>query len=329
MTIEEQVRRRLDCLTKPRGSLGRLEELAVQYGAARGTAKLRVERKAVFIFCADHGVAAEGVSAYPREVTRQMVRNFLAGGAAINVLCRQYGIDAYVVDVGVDGDVEPGALDRRVARGTRNFLHEPAMTRAEAEQALAAGREMAAMAYDLAGTGEMGIGNSTAAAAVVAGLTGRDPEEVAGRGTGIDDARWRHKVEVVRRALARHAPDPGDPMAVLAAVGGFEIAAIAGLILEAAERKLAVVVDGFIATAGALVAARLEPRSCNAMFFAHRSAEAGHGAALEALDARPLLDLGMRLGEGTGAALGIALVESAVRLYREMATFESAGVSGV
>jgi len=328
MTIEEKIRRRLDNLTKPRGSLGRLEELAVAYGVARGTADLRLERKAIFVFCADHGVAAEGVSAYPREVTRQMVRNFVSGGAAINVLCRQYGIDAFIVDAGVDGDPEPGVIGRRVARGTRNFLHEPAMTAEQAAQAVAVGREMAARGgYDIVGTGEMGIGNTTAAAAVVSALTGRDAAEVVGRGTGIDDARWRHKVDVVRRALARHAPAATDPLGVLSAVGGFEIAAIAGLVLGAWERRVAVVVDGFIATAGALLAARLEPGTRAAMLFAHRSAEAGHGVALEALEASPLLDLGMRLGEGTGAALAIGLIESAVRLYREMATFDSAGVT--
>jgi nicotinate-nucleotide--dimethylbenzimidazole phosphoribosyltransferase len=325
--IEEQIRKRLDSLTKPPGSLGRLEEIAVQYGLARGTAELRLDRKAMFVFCADHGIAAEGVSAYPREVTAQMVRNFVAGGAAINVLCRQYGIDAHIVDAGVDAEPEPGVIDRRLARGTRNFLHEPAMTAEQALQAIKAGREMAAMDYDLIGAGEMGIGNTTAAAAVVAALTGRDPVEVAGRGTGIDDAHWRHKVSVLRRALERHRPDRNDPAAVLAAVGGFEIGAIAGLILGAAEQRLAVVVDGFIATAGALIAARLHPSSLASMFFSHRSSEPGHAVALAALGARPILDLDMRLGEGTGAALAIGLIESAVRLYNEMATFDSAGVS--
>jgi nicotinate-nucleotide--dimethylbenzimidazole phosphoribosyltransferase len=321
MTLEQQIRARLDRLTKPPGSLGRLEEIAVQYGLARGTAELKLERKATFVFCADHGVAAEGVSAYPAEVTRQMVRNFTAGGAAINVLCRQYGIESVIVDVGVNGPPEPGVIDRKIAPGTRNFLRGPAMSREQADRAIAVGREMAGGGYDLVGTGEMGIANTTAAAAVTAALTGRSPEEVVGRGTGIDDARWRHKVEVVRSALDLHRP--GDALGVLAAVGGFEIGAIAGLILGAE----AVVVDGFIATAGALVAAAIEPQVRRKMFFAHRSADAGHGAALEALGARPLLDLGMRLGEGTGAALAMGLIESAVRLYREMATFESAGVT--
>jgi nicotinate-nucleotide--dimethylbenzimidazole phosphoribosyltransferase len=323
MTLAEQIQARLHRLTKPPGSLGRLEEIALQYGLARGTAELKIERQAIFVFCADHGIAAEGVSAYPAEVTRQMVRNFVAGGAAINVLCRQYGMEARIVDVGVNGPPEPGAIDRQIARGTRNFLRGPAMSREQAERAIAVGREMASGGYDLVGTGEMGIANTTAAAAVAAALTGRSPEEVVGRGTGIDDARWQHKVEVVREALALHRPDPADALGVLAMVGGFEIGAIAGLILGAE----AVVVDGFIATAGALVAAALEPRVRQKMFFAHRSAEAGHGAALEALGARPLLDLGMRLGEGTGAALAMGLIESAVRLYNEMATFESAGVT--
>jgi len=329
MSLAEQVQRRLDRLTKPPGSLGRLEEIAMQYGLTRGTADLKLERKAMYVFCADHGVAVEGVSVYPAEVTRQMVRNFAAGGAAINVLCRQYGIDAFIVDVGVKGDPEPGVIHRRIAPGTHNFLDEPAMTREQAGQAIEIGRDLATAGYDIVGTGEMGIGNTTAAAAVVAAMTGRDPAAVVGRGTGIDDARWRHKVEVVRQALERRRPDPADPVGVLAAVGGFEIGAIAGLILGAAAARIAVVVDGFIATAGALLAEGIVPGVREGMFFAHRSAEAGHDVALEALGARPLLDLGMRLGEGTGAALAIGLIESAVRLYNEMATFDSAGVTSV
>jgi nicotinate-nucleotide--dimethylbenzimidazole phosphoribosyltransferase len=326
MSLAGEIQRRLDHLTKPRGSLGRLEEIVLQYGLVRGTADLRLDRKALFVFCADHGVAAEGVSAYPQEVTRQMVANFVAGGAAINVLCRQYGIEPYIVDVGVTGDPVPGALDRRIAPGTRNFVHEAAMTPHQAEGAVAVGREMP-LNYDLVGTGEMGIGNTTAAAAVTAVLTGRDPAEVVGRGTGIDEDGWRRKVEVVRRSLALHRPDPRHPLAVLAAVGGFEIGAIAGLILGACEKRVAVVVDGFIATAGALLAVGLQPAIRGSLFFAHRSAEAGHGAALDALGAHPLLDLEMRLGEGTGAALAIGLIESSVRLYNEMATFQSAGVT--
>jgi len=330
MTLAEQIQHRLDSLTKPRGSLGRLEELAVRYGVARGTAELKLECKAMFVFCADHGVAAEGVSAFPSEVTRQMVRNFVSGGAAINVLCRQYGIEAFIVDVGVNAEPEPGVIARQIARGTRNFLQEPAMSREQAQQALDVGLETAARGpFDVVGTGEMGIGNTTAAAAIVAAFTGRDPAEVVGRGTGVDDAGWQRKVSVVRTALERRRPDPTDPLGVLAAVGGFEIGAIAGLILGAAGARVAVAVDGFIATAGALVAAALDPRAKDAMFFAHRSAEPGHGAALQALAARPLLDLEMRLGEGTGAALAIGLIESAVRLYNEMATFDSAGVTSV
>ncbi len=329
MSLAEQIQRRLNHLTKPPGSLGRLEEIAVRYGVARGTVDLKLQRKAMYVFCADHGVAVEGVSAYPAEVTRQMVRNFAAGGAAINVLCRQYGIDAFIVDVGVRGEQEPGVMDRKIAPGTRNFLDGPAMTRDQARRAIEIGQELAAGDYDIVGTGEMGIGNTTAAAAVVAAMTGRDPAEVVGRGTGIDDTRWRHKVEVVRRALELHRPDSADPVGVLAAVGGFEIGALTGLILGAAAARIAVVVDGFIATAGALIAAGIEPGVRERMFFAHRSAEAGHAVALEALGARPLLDLGMRLGEGTGAALAIGLIESAVRLYNEMATFDSAGVTSV
>jgi nicotinate-nucleotide--dimethylbenzimidazole phosphoribosyltransferase len=329
MSLAEQIQGRLDRLTKPLGSLGRLEEICLRYGVARGTGDLKLERKAVYVFCADHGVASEGVSAYPAEVTQQMVRNFAAGGAAINVLCRQYGIDSFIVDVGVRGEPAAGVVGRKIAPGTRNLLHEPAMTREQVGRAMEIGEEMAAGGYDIVGTGEMGIGNTTAAAAVVAAMTGRDPAEVVGRGTGIDEERWRHKVEVVRRALELHRPDPGDPVGVLAAVGGFEIGAIAGLILGAAAARIAVVVDGFIATAGALVAAGIEPGVREGWFFAHRSAEAGHDLALKALGARPLFDLGMRLGEGTGAALAIGVIESAVRLYNEMATFDSAGVTSV
>jgi nicotinate-nucleotide--dimethylbenzimidazole phosphoribosyltransferase len=329
MSLAEQIQGRLDRLTKPLGSLGRLEEICVRYGVARGTGELKLARKAVYVFCADHGVTSEGVSAYPAEVTQQMVRNFAAGGAAINVLCRQYGIDAFIVDVGVRGEPEAGVIGRKIAPGTRNLLREPAMTREQAGRAIGIGEEMAGGGYDIVGTGEMGIGNTTAAAAVVAAMTGRDPAEVVGRGTGIDEERWRHKVEVVRRALELHRPDPGDPVGVLAAVGGFEIGAIAGLIVGAAAARVAVVVDGFIATAGALLAAGIEPGVQEGLFFAHRSAEAGHVVALEALGARPLLDLGMRLGEGTGAALAIGVIESAVRLYNEMATFDSAGVTSV
>jgi nicotinate-nucleotide--dimethylbenzimidazole phosphoribosyltransferase len=272
-----------------------------------------VGRKAMLLFCADHGVVEEGVSPYPQEVTAQMVANFRAGGAAITVLCRQYGIEPIIVDMGV-------------GKPTRNFAREPAMSRADAERAVDAGREHAADG-DLLGAGEMGIGNSTAAAALLCAFTGIDPREAAGSGTGLDDAGVARKADVIARALALHHPDPADAIGVLATLGGFEIAAIVGLILGAAQKRRVVVLDGFISCSAALVVRAMEPAALDYVIYSHRSAERGHRRMLEALNARPLLDLDMRLGEGTGAAIGISLVESAVRLYREMATFESAGVS--
>ncbi len=311
--LEARIRRRLDSLTKPPGSLGRLEALALQMGLIQGTELPVIGRKAMLIFCADHGIVEEGVSPYPSEVTRQMVANFHAGGAAITVLCRHYGIEPVVIDMGV-------------GTPTRNFAREPAMTRGQAESAMQTGMAHAGDA-DILGAGEMGIGNTTAAAALLSVFSGLDPAETAGRGTGLDDDGVLRKADVIRRALALHQPDPNDPISALAAVGGFEIAAIAGLILGAARRRRVVVLDGFISCAAALVARAIAPVSIDYTVFSHRSAERGHRKMLEFLGAQPLLDLDMRLGEGTGAALGINLMEAAVKLYREMATFESAGVS--
>ena len=319
MELDGRIRKRLDSLTKPQGSLGRLEELALQVGLIQGTDMPSVGRKAMLLFCADHGVVEEGVSPYPQSVTGQMVANFRAGGAAITVLCRQYGIEPVIVDMGV-------------GKPTRNFTREPAMSREETQRAVETGIAHAADG-DLLGAGEMGIGNSTAAAALLCAFTGADPRDAAGRGTGLDQAGVARKAEVIARALALHRPDPADPLGVLAALGGFEIAAIAGLILGAAQKRGAtqkrrvVVLDGFISCSAALVVRAMEPAALDCLVYSHRSAERGHRRMLEALSARPLLDLDMRLGEGTGAAIGISLVESAVRLYREMATFESAGVS--
>ena len=311
--LETRIRRRLDSLTKPPGSLGRLEEIALQVGLIQGTDMPTVGRKAMLLFCADHGVVAEGVSPFPQEVTRQMVANFRAGGAAITVLCRQYGIDPVIVDMGV-------------GRPTRNFTREPAMSRAEAQRAVDMGLAHADDG-DLLGAGEMGIGNSTAAAALLCAFTGTSPVEAAGRGTGLDDAGVTRKAEVIARALALHPPDRNDAIGVLAAIGGFEIAAIVGLILGAAQKRRVVVLDGFISCSAALVVCAMEPAALDYVVYSHRSAERGHRSMLESLNARPLLDLDMRLGEGSGAAIGISLVESAVRLYREMATFDGAGVS--
>jgi len=311
--LEGRITSRLASLTKPPGSLGRLEELALRVGLIQGTDMPTVGRKAMLLFCADHGVVEEGVSPFPQEVTRQMVANFRAGGAAITVLCRQYGIEPVIVDMGVGNP-------------TRNFAKERAMSRAEAQKAVETGRQHAADG-DLLGAGEMGIGNSTAAAALLCAFTGIGPGEAAGRGTGLDDAGVARKADVIARALALHRPDPTDAMGVLAALGGFEIAAIVGLILGAAQKRCVVVLDGFISCSAALVVRAMDPSALDYVVYSHRSAELGHRKMLESLNARPLLDLGMRLGEGTGAAIGISLVESAVRLYREMATFASAGVS--
>jgi nicotinate-nucleotide--dimethylbenzimidazole phosphoribosyltransferase len=321
----------LDDKTKPRRSLGRLEDLACQIAAVRGVAVPPLPTAAVVVMAADHGVSEEGVSAYPSEVTGQMLANFAAGGAAINVLARQAGARLLVVDLGTRGAPVPGVLERRVGPGTANFTRGPAMSRAQAEQALDAGIAVAAAladeGVDLIALGEMGIGNSTAASALTAALLALAPEEVTGRGTGIDDAGWRRKVDAVHRGLAANHPDPADPLGVLAALGGFEIAGLAGVALGAAARRVPVLVDGFIAGVAALVAARLAPPLAGHLIASHRSVEVGHRAVLAALGTRPLLDLDLRLGEGTGAALALPLVEAAVRLLHEMATFSGAGVS--
>jgi nicotinate-nucleotide--dimethylbenzimidazole phosphoribosyltransferase len=324
---------RLDRLTKPPGSLGRLEELAAWYVAATREMKPAIPKAAVYTLAADHGVTAEGVSAYPGEVTAQMVLNFLRGGAGVNVLAAQVGAEVRVVDIGVAHEFGPvpGLLARKVARGTGNFLREPAMRRDQAVRALEVGVALACEAADegigLLGTGEMGIGNSTASAAIIAVMTGRPVAEVTGRGTGVDEAGYRRKVGVIEQALARHRPVAGDALDVLAKVGGFEIAGLAGLILGAASRRVPVVLDGFITGAAALIAAGMQPLCRDYLVASHRSAEPGHAAALERLGLMPLLDLGLRLGEGTGACLGIGLVLAALAVLTRMATFEEAGVS--
>jgi nicotinate-nucleotide--dimethylbenzimidazole phosphoribosyltransferase len=332
-TAARDAQRRLDMLTKPTGSLGRLEELAVRLAALRG-APPAVERPVVFTFAADHGVVAEGVSAYPASVTAQMVENFLRGGAAVNVLARQAGARVVVADFGVASPVGATAELVRCAigPGTANMACGAAMTPAEAERGIEMGARLAdaalATGADLLLTGEMGIGNTTAASAIVAAITGAAPAAVTGRGTGVDDARWHRKIEVVGRALETNRPDPHDGVDVLAKVGGFEIAGLVGVILASAARRMPVALDGFIAGAAALIAASLEPAAVHAMFAAHRSAEPGHDVALRHLGLAPYLDLGLRLGEGTGAVLFIHLARAAARIYTEMATFKSAGVDG-
>jgi nicotinate-nucleotide--dimethylbenzimidazole phosphoribosyltransferase len=324
----------LDAKTKPRRSLGRLEELACRVAALRGTALPALPRKAIVVMAADHGVAQEGVSAYPQQVTGQMLLNFARGGAAINVLARQADARVVVVDMGVahvPPDLGPGVRNLSIAPGTQSFVRGPAMSRAQAELAVEHGIRLAAglagEGVTLLGIGEMGIGNTTAASAITAVLTRSAVLDVVGRGTGIGPATLQRKVEVIARALALHAPAADDPLGVLAALGGFEIAGLCGVVLGAAAVRVPVVMDGFIASAAALIAARLCPRAGRYLIASHRSAEPGHRALLAALDAAPLLDLDLRLGEGTGAALAMQLIDAALRILHEMATFESAAVT--
>jgi nicotinate-nucleotide--dimethylbenzimidazole phosphoribosyltransferase len=325
---------RQDLLTKPRGSLGRLEVLSLQLaGITRRCPPTVPARKAVLVFAGDHGVVAQGVSAYPQEVTLQMMANFLRGGAAINVLSRGAGARVVIVDAGVAAAMPPadGLVSGKIAPGTADMSLGPAMTREQAAAAIALGagvaqREIAA-GLDLLACGDMGIGNTTAATAITAAFTGSSPLELTGAGTGLTPAGVAHKAKVVERALALNRPDPADGLDVLVKVGGYEIGAICGAMLAAAGGGIPVVVDGFIATAGALVAAALAPRAVAYMIPGHRSAEPGHDAALAWLRLTPLLDLGMRLGEGTGAVLAMNLVEASARIINEMATFADAGVS--
>jgi nicotinate-nucleotide--dimethylbenzimidazole phosphoribosyltransferase len=326
-------RRHLDSLTKPPGSLGRLEEIAERLAILTGSPP-HVERPTVFTFAADHGVVAEGVSAYPQIVTAQMVENFLRGGAAVNVLARDVGARVVVADFGVVIPLAPSTqlVNARIGPGTANFAREPAMTREQAVAAIERGARLAEEALDGGAdflvTGEMGIGNTTAASAITAAITGADPDGVTGRGTGIDEATRQKKVEVIRRALDVNHPDARDGVDVLARVGGFEIGGLVGVILAGAARRVPVALDGFISTAAALVAVTMAPAARYALFASHRSAEPGHAAALAHLGLTPYLELGLRLGEGTGALLFVHLARAAAKIYREMATFKSAGVSG-
>jgi nicotinate-nucleotide--dimethylbenzimidazole phosphoribosyltransferase len=332
---EQSAARRLDSLTKPRGSLGYLEQVVRRYAAIRHDPQARSGRASLLVFAADHGVADEAVSAYPKEVTVQMLRNIACGGAAISVLARHYGFELKVIDAGVATDTREeglaGVIYRRIGAGTRDFMHEPAMTGAQAEAALEAGigigADAAAAGCTIVGIGEMGIANSTSAAAVLCAITGDDPESIAGRGTGLDDAGLRRKMEVIRASLQRHRAALSDARQLLAALGGFEIAAMAGVCLAAAAHRVPVVVDGFIATAAAAAADKIVPGLAAHLFFSHRSAEGGHALALEHLRARPLLDLDLRLGEGTGAAIGISIIQAALAMFHDMATFAGAGVA--
>ncbi|MDP3711330.1 MAG: nicotinate-nucleotide--dimethylbenzimidazole phosphoribosyltransferase [Mycobacteriales bacterium] len=333
-TALAEARERQDRLTKPRGALGALEDVSVRVAGLLGTCPPPVPSSAaVAVFAADHGVHAQGVTPWPQEVTLQMVGNFLAGGAAVNAFAAQVGATVTVVDVGVAGDLDeaPGLLRRKVRAGTRDLAVEPAMTRDEAVQALEVGiavaQELVAAGHDVLLSGDMGIANTTASAALIAAFTGAAAEVVTGRGTGVDDETLARKTDVVRRALSLHQPHPGDPVGALAAVGGLEHAAIAGFVLGASAARVPVILDGVIAGAAALVAAALAPDCLDACLAGHRSAEPGHAVALEHLGLRPLVDLELRLGEGTGAVLALPLVQAAVRALAEMATFDSAGVS--
>lgn len=327
---------RLNSLTKPPGSLGYLEEMVRRYAAIRRDGSARMGRCGLAVFVADHGVAAQGVSAFPKAVTVEMLRNIGAGGAAISVLARRFGYDLRVTDAGVEIDTSAspfaGVTYRRIAPGTRDFTAGPAMSLEQARRALEIGietaRELADSGATLIGIGEMGIANSTSAAALLSATTGIAPERLAGRGTGLDDTGLRHKVNVITRGLELHRAALTDGVSMLAALGGFEIAAMAGVCIAGAALNVPVVVDGFIATAAAAVAARIHPGLVEHLFFSHCSAEGGHRHALEYLGARPILDLDMRLGEGTGAAIAMSVIEAALDLFHSMATFQSAGVSG-
>ncbi|MFH0914610.1 MAG: nicotinate-nucleotide--dimethylbenzimidazole phosphoribosyltransferase [Chloroflexota bacterium] len=328
-----QAKVRLDSLTKPPGSLGRLEELAVRLAGIQARPLPQIKRKAVIVMAGDHGVVAEKVGNWPQEVTAQMVLNFLRGGAGINVLARQAGARVVVVDMGVAAPLKshPKLVSRRVADGTRNMCRGRAMTPEQAVGALEHGIEIVtaevARGLDIVGTGDMGIGNTTASSAICAVMCRRPPAEVTGRGTGLTDGQLAHKIAVIEQALAWHCPDPAQPLDTLSRVGGFEIAGLAGVMLGAAAHRIPVVLDGFISGAAALIATGLCPQLRDYLIAAHLSVEPGHRIMLRHLGQEPLLDLGLRLGEGTGAALGIFLAETAARVLGEMSTFAQAGVS--
>lgn len=332
--LMQQAQARLDQLTKPLGSLGRLESLAKQIVGITHNIAPRLSQKVIITMAADHGVAQEGVSAYPQVVTQQMVANFLRGGAGINVLARHVGARVVVVDIGVAADLtpHPDLVVRKVGYGTHSIAQGPAMTCEQACAAIQAGRDIVeheiTRGVDIIGTGDMGIGNTTASSAITAAMTGAPVEHVTGRGTGIDDATHTKKIEVIQRALTVNRPDPSDPLDVLAKVGGFEIAGLVGVILEGARARRPVVVDGFISGVAALIAAGLEPRVKAYLIASHLSQEPGHRVVLEHLGLHPILDLNLRLGEGTGAALAMSLAEAACKVLTEMATFEEAGVAG-
>ena len=345
----ETAQKRLDNLTKPQGSLGRLEEFARRVVAITENLMPELDKKAIFTFAGDHGVADEGVSAFPKEVTTQMVLNFLNGGAGINVLARHAGAEVVVVDIGVahdfvnppfnssvppltKGGIKEGFfVSQKIVMGTKNMRKGPAMMRDEAMRCINVGMELADeyanKGYKIFGTGDMGIANTTPSSAIAAVLTGRLVSEVTGKGTGITDDALKHKIKVIEDSIALNKPDSKDPLDVLSKVGGAEIGGIAGLVIGAAANRIPVIIDGFISTAGALIAYAIEPKTKDYMFAAHNSVEIGHKAMLEKIGLKPILDLNLRLGEGTGAALAMLIIEAGLKIYREMATFGEAGVS--
>jgi nicotinate-nucleotide--dimethylbenzimidazole phosphoribosyltransferase len=328
----EEAKRYIDGLTKPIGSLGLLEDIAARLSGMKKQRFPKISPPGVLVFASDHGVVEEGVSAFPKEVTAQMVYNFLNGGAAINVFARQIGAHFSIIDVGVASDMEHEQLvSRKVDYGTRNFVQEDAMTEEQARQAILVGMEATQAIIDQGAKalilGEMGIGNTTAASAIVSVVTGCSVEQAVGTGTGISQDAKVHKQKVILKAIRERQPNLEDGLDIVKKVGGFEIAAIAGAILKAAERRIPIIIDGFICTSAALIACLLQPNAKEYMFASHLSQEPGHEAALQFLQLKPLLDLKLRLGEGTGAALAYPIIEAAARMLSEMATFESAGVS--
>ncbi|MEK6714531.1 MAG: nicotinate-nucleotide--dimethylbenzimidazole phosphoribosyltransferase [Candidatus Omnitrophota bacterium] len=346
MTLMDKAQARLDNLTKPRGSLGRLEEIAKVIVGMTGEETPLLKNKVIFTFAADHGVAAEGVSAFPQAVTAQMVYNFLRGGAGINVLAKHVGAQVVVVDLGVtekisaEGGKNEKFHEKKIAFGTKNMVKGPAMTKDEAIKSIEAGigifeEEFSAgggsafggKGIDIIGTGEMGIANTTAASAITAVITMQKVEDVTGRGTGIDDKGLVNKIRVIKEAINVNRPNPNDALDILAKVGGFEIGGLAGVILAAASHKVPVVIDGFISGSAALIAYLVEPKTKDYMLAAHCSVEIGHKAVLKYLGLSPILDLNLRLGEGTGAALGMSIIEASVKILNQMATFKDAGVS--
>ena len=332
-SLAEKTQKRLDNLTKPQGSLGRLEELAKQMVEITGNEIPPIKNKVIFTMAGDHGVVREGVSAFPQEVTPQMVYNFIKRGAGINVLARHVGARVVVVDMGVASDLDshPDLVIKKVNYGTKNMAEGPAMTMEEAIKSLEVGIEIFEDEFkkgvDIAGTGDMGIGNTTPSSAIASVITGESVESMTGRGTGVDDKTLAHKMEVIKKTIEKNNPNPKDPLDVLSKVGGFEIGGLAGIILGAASRRIPVVIDGFISGVAALIAYHLEPKVKDYMIAAHCSVERGHKIVLSSMGLKPVLDLNLRLGEGTGAALAMNIIEAGVKILTQMATFQKASVS--